>query len=414
MAAAGALIPDETVEGVAAAEHRRFARRVDRVDRTAVGGWDLYFRALERQAAGEPVIMLSIGDHDFDTPAPVVAAAVAAIEGGDHHYPPQLGIDALRQAAAHDHARQSGLPVDPTRIVVVPGAQCGLYAAAQVLLDPGDEVLVPDPMYVTYRGTLETAGAAVVPVPLDPAQGFRFDAEALGSRVGDRTRAILLNTPHNPTGRMVDRATLEALAALCRARDLWLIVDQVYAGMTYEAPHLAPAAIGGLDDRTVTLSSLSKSAAMTGWRIGWMVVPSDMVAPLEVLTGCMLFGVPPFIQRAAATALDHAETVADEIRDRYRARRDLVCARLSAVAGLTVHRPDAGMFVMVGLGGLAVGADVFARRLLEEEAVSVMPGDSFGAGGAGHIRISLGQPRDRLEEACARIARLADRVRDGG
>ncbi len=389
---------------------RRFAERVGRVDAVSVTGWELHARAMARRLAGEDVIVLSIGDHEFDAPDVVVNQTIAALRAGRHHYTPAAGTTPLRRAIAADHNRRTGMAIDTDGVAVLPGAQCGLYAAAQCLIDPGDEVLVAEPMYVTYAGTLQTAGAVVVPVPLSGADGFALDPARLAAHITLRTRAVLLNSPHNPTGTVARREALEGLASLCCENDLWLMSDEVYAGMTYEQPHVSPCSLPGMADRTVTIDSLSKRSAMTGWRIGWIVGPPDLVAHLEVLAGCMLFGVSPFIQDAAVAALQAADEIGEAVRARYRRRRDLVCDALEALPGLKVVRPEGGMFVMLGVADFGFSATAFATRLLDEAGVSVLPGDSFGASGAGYVRLALSAGEEELAEACRRIGRFTGRL----
>ncbi len=398
------MSPDAGRQGTA---RRRFAERVGRVDAVSVTGWELHARAMARRLAGEDVIVLSIGDHEFDAPDVVVDQTIAALRAGRHHYTPATGTAALRKAIAADHNRRTGMAIGIDGVAVLPGAQCGLYAAAQCLIDPGDEVLVAEPMYVTYAGTLQTAGAVVVPVPLSGDNGFALDPARLAAHITTRTRAVLLNSPHNPTGAVALREALDALAKLCCENDLWLLSDEVYAGMTYERPHVSPCSLPGMADRTVTIDSLSKRSAMTGWRIGWIVGPPDLVTHLEVLAGCMLFGVPPFIQDAAVAALQAVEEISEAVRTRYRLRRDLVC---DALPGLEVVRPEGGMFVMLGVAAFGLPATAFATRLLDEAGVSVLPGDSFGASGAGYVRLSLAADEEDLAEACRRIGRFTGRL----
>jgi arginine:pyruvate transaminase len=299
--------------------------------------------------------------------------------------------------------------VAAANVAVLPGAQCALFCAALCTLDGGDEVIVPEPMYVTYEAVMGTAGARIVNVPLPSARHFALDPRDIAAAITPRTRAILINSPHNPTGAMLSRHDWEAVAELCRRHDLWLFSDEVYASVTFDGAHASPAGLPGMGDRTVTINSLSKSHAMTGWRLGWAVAPATLVPHIVNLALCMLYGCPGFIQDAALVALrgDGGAAEAEEMRQHYRARRDLVHRRLSQVAGLACHLPAAGMFMMVDVRGTGQGAQQFAEGLLDAQGVSVLAGDAFGPSAAGHIRISLGTPEPVLADACDRIVAYA-------
>ncbi len=391
------------MERASAGDPRRFAARVARIAERPGGGWAVHFDAVARRERGEDVILLSIGDHEFPTPTAIVEAAVEALRAGRHHYTPAAGIDGLRRAIAAFYADKSTVPVTPENIVVTPGAQGGLYALLQCLVQSGDEVLVPDPMYVTYPETVAASGARLVPVPLAAENGFRLEPAALAARIGDRTRAVLLNTPHNPTGGVISRACMEAVVELCRRHGLWLISDEVYAGMVYGGGHVSALAFADRHDRIAVVESLSKSCAMTGWRVGWTVTPPDLAHYLEHLAGVVTYGLPPFVQDAAVEAMARLDEFEGTIARLYEKRAARVCETLAADPDLVLHRPRAGMFVILGVARFGVDGGAFARRLLEEAGVSLLPGESFGAGARDCVRLSLSASEADLEEACRRI-----------
>lgn len=384
---------------------RRFADRVGRISARPGGGWAIHYEAVARAARGEDVIVCSIGDHEFPTPAPIVEAAVRALRAGRHHYTPAAGIPELREAIAGFYRQSQKFDIGPERIVVVPGAQGGLFALLQCLVQTGDEVLVPEPMYVTYPETIQATGATVVPVPLDAARGFALDPAEVECRISTATRAILINTPHNPTGTVIARPTMDQLVQLCRRYDLWLVSDEVYAGMVYGGGHVS--ALSGLDqfDRICVVESLSKSCAMTGWRVGWTVTPPDLVRHLEDLMNVVTYGLPPFVQDAAVEAMRHIDTLEGEIAELYRRRAECVCACLERSPRLRVHRPRAGMFVVLEPVDFAGDGTAFAWALLDQAGVALLPGESFGPSARKLVRMSLTAPDARLDEACRRILR---------
>ena len=369
--------------------------------------WAIHYAAVERRQAGRDVILLSVGDPDFKSPAPVIAAAKASLDAGRTHYAEVVGQASLRAAIAAHESRLQRRAIGAQEVVVLAGAQCALFASLLCVLDSGDEIIVPEPMYVTYPATVAAAGGRLVSVPVDEQSGFRPDLDAIARAIGPRTRAILVNTPANPTGVIWAEAELAAVAGLARAHDLWVLSDEVYATLVYEGAHVSPAGLPGMAERTVTISSLSKSHAMTGWRLGWLVGPERLAQAAGDLALAMLYGSPPFVQDAATTALtaDQAEVVA--MRDAYCRRRDLVCEHLANLPGITPRHPAGGMFVMLDVRGTGLSGDAFARALLEAEDVSVLSGDAFGAPAAGHVRVGLVVPEPRLTEACTRIARFA-------
>ena len=388
----------------------RYSKLTDRLIGEGADAWSIHTRAGELKAAGEDVILLSVGDPDFDTPEPIVDTAVKSLRGGRTHYTSAGGIDELRVAAAQYHRRLTGQPTGPENVVIVPGAQCGLFCAAMCLLEPGDNILVPEPMYVTYEGVVGASGAEIIPIPLKPENAFHLDIDDVKQALTSSTRALLLNTPHNPTGAVMRRDTLEALGVLAQENNLWVLTDEVYAHLTFEAEHVSPASVASLSSRCVTIYSLSKSFAMTGWRLGWVVAPTSLTLHHERLLGCMLYGSPTFIQDAAISALNSDQTEVDRMRDEYRVRRDLVCEQLAGIPGLEYHRPEAGMYVMLDIRDTGLSGKEFANRLLDEELVSLLPGEGFGPSGEGHVRFSLCVDRDTLEHACHRIERFMKRL----
>ncbi|MGF6690188.1 arginine:pyruvate transaminase [Metapseudomonas resinovorans] len=385
----------------------RFSDLTQRIAGDGAAAWNIHYRALERQARGDDILLLSVGDPDFDTPQPIVQAAIDSLLNGNTHYSDVRGKFALRQRIAAWHNQRSGQNVDTDQVVVLAGAQCALYCVVQCLLNPGDEVIVAEPMYVTYEAVFGACGAKVIPVPVRSENGFRILAEDVAAAITPRTRALALNSPHNPSGASLPRTTWEALAELCIAHDLWMISDEVYSELLFEGEHISPASLPGMAERTATINSLSKSHAMTGWRVGWVVGSEALAGHLENLALCMLYGSPDFVQDAACIALEARLPELGAMREAYRQRRDLVCASLEGCPGLRALKPDGGMFVMVDIRPTGLSAQDFADRLLDNHGVSVLAGEAFGPSAAGHIRLGLVLGSEPLQEACRRIARCA-------
>ena len=390
----------------------RFSRLTERIAGEGAAAWDIHNRALARKAAGEDITVLSVGDPDFATPAPIVEGAVASLRGGATHYPDVQGKRDLREAIAERY-RAQGVNATPERLIVMAGAQCGLYGAAQCLLVPDDEVIVPEPSYVTYEAVLRSTGARMVRIPLRGDADFRLDVADLEAAITPRTRAIMLNSPHNPTGQLIDAAAWAAIAALCQRHDLWLISDEVYAELIFEGEHVCAASLPGMASRTVVVNSLSKSHAMTGWRLGWVLGPQALIDHMANLALCMLYGCPEFIQDAACQALGQDLPELATMRETYRARRDAVCIALADCSAIQVIKPAAGMFLMLDIRATGLSSQAFADRLLDEEGISALSGEAFGPSAAGFVRLSLTVDEARLREASRRLARCAEAAREG-
>lgn len=382
----------------------RYSPFVQRISGESVSAWDIHYAAIEARGRGEDVIVLSVGDPDFATDPRISAAAGTALEQGDTHYTHVLGRPALREAIAAKQRRLLGIEVEAANVALVAGAQNGLFAASLCLFGSGDEVLVPEPMYLTYEACIHAAGASLVAVEQPAANGFRLTAAALEAALTDKTRGIALATPCNPTGNVYSREELEAVAELARKHDLWVISDEVYGQLTYDRQHLSIAALPGMAGRTVILNSLSKTHAMTGWRVGWAVGPEELVGHLDNLLLCMLYGLPGFIQEAALKALELDDEVVDSAREVYRRRRDLVMAGLRQVPLLDCREPEAGMFMLVDVRRTGLSSMDFAWQLFRATGVSVLDAQAFGASAEGFVRISFTVADEVLKDACQRIA----------
>jgi arginine:pyruvate transaminase len=394
----------------------RFSSLTQRIRSKGSQAWDLHFEAVRRMAEGEVApdtyLLLSVGDPDFETPRAITDAAIASLNAGRTHYTDMSGTAELRAILADDYAARIGAPVRPDQVTVVAGAQNALFAACQVLLDPGDDVIVFDPMYVTYRDTLGVCGVRPVAVPTWSEDDFLPRAEQIEAAITPATRAILVNDPNNPTGAVMSEAIWRDIARIAIAHDVWVIVDEVYRALHFPGTCVpfTLAALPGMAERTVVVSSLSKSHAMTGWRLGWTIGPAaygDHAAKLNIV---MLYGGPEFIQDAACVALRDACAAATVMAQAYAARAQIVVQTLQRSTGLRPIVPRAGMFVMVDVRPCGVSAPDFAAMLFEQAGVVVLAGDAFGERAAGHIRIGLVVPPVVLQAACEKICALAERL----
>ena len=296
-------------------------------------------------------------------------------------------------------------------MALVAGAQNGLFATSLCLFSQGDEVLVPEPMYLTYEACIHASGARIATIEQPAANGFRLTRAALEKAITDKTRGIALATPCNPTGNVYSREELELVAEVAREHDLWVISDEVYGQITYDQPHLSIASLPGMAERTVVLNSLSKTHAMTGWRVGWVVAPTALVGHLDNLLLCMLYGLPGFIQEAAIKALELDDEVVSDARTVYRRRRDLVVAGLGGIADLDCRVPQAGMFMLVDVRRTGLSSMDFAWQLFRATGVSVLDAQAFGASAEGFVRISFTVADDTLKDACQRIAGFVEGLR---
>jgi arginine:pyruvate transaminase len=385
----------------------RFSPLVDRISGKGAGAWSLHMEAARLRDLGHDVIFLTVGDPDQTPPESVIDATIDALRRHRTGYSSIVGYPAVRAAIAARVQRRSGRPCSADNVVVTPGAQGGVFSALQCLAGPDDEVIVPEPIYSTYEAVIGASGARLVMVPLRADRGFHPDLAAIARAITPRTRVIWINSPHNPTGVVFTGDEIAAIAELCRTHDLWLVSDEVYEDLAFARPHVSAWSLPNMAERTVVVSSLSKSHAMPGFRFGWLIGPPALAAHLFNLFLCMLYGSPAFIQDGVLPALESDLPEVTALRDAYRHRAGLLSKLLAEAPNCRVTPPEGGMFVLLDIRGTGLGSEEFARELLTHEKVAILPCDGFGPSAAGHLRISLTAPEPRLEEVGRRIIRFA-------
>ena len=380
----------------------------DRMGRLGTeSAFEVLARARALEATGVEVIHLEIGEPDFDTPAHVVAAAREALERGHTHYVPAPGILELRTAVAAFLERTGRLRVTPDRVVVTPGAKPIMFFTILALCQAGDEVLYPDPGFPMYSSIAAFADARPVPVPLREANRFRMDPDELASLVTDRTRLVILNSPHNPCGSGLTQDDVEAIARVAMERDLVVLSDEVYWAIRYGGGHPSVLEVDGMAERTVLLDGWSKTFAMTGWRLGFGVLPAPLVEPVTRLVVNSVSCTAAFSQHAAVAALEGPWAPVAAMVASLRERRDLVVAGLNAIEGISCQEPAGAFYAFPRVADLGLPAADLADRLLADAGVALLPGTAFGAHGEGFLRLSYATAADHLRQAMARIERVA-------
>ena len=353
-------------------------------------------RAREMERAGRHVIHLEIGEPDFDTPAHVTEAAVAALRAGETHYCPAAGIPELRDAAAAELTRTRGVDIAPERVLVANGAKPFLFFTILAVCEPGDEIVYPDPGFPIYESAIRWAGGTPVPLPLREDRGFSFDLDELEARLSERTKLVILNSPHNPTGSVSPAADLEAAAKLIARTPAWVLSDEVYARLIYGDAFSSIASVPGMLERTILLDGFSKTYAMTGWRCGYAAVPEALVEPLTRFFVNSTSCVPPFVQRAGIAALTGPQDDVAAMVSEFAARRDLVVTGLNALPGVSCLSPSGAFYVFPNVADVPATGEALADRLLEDAGVALLAGSAFGAEGADHLRLSYANSRENL------------------
>jgi aspartate/methionine/tyrosine aminotransferase len=379
----------------------QFSALVSRIRGDGADAWVTHYEAIAARDRGEDVIVLSVGDPSMDTPIPVVDRAIERLRAGDTHYTPAPGRRALREAVARAHAARTHQAVTAENVIVLAGTQNALFVASLCVAGPGDEVISFDPMYTTYAATIEVSGARMVRARQPAEHGFRPDLTNLAALISARTRAIFFASPNNPSGVVLSESELTAIGKLAERHGLWLIADEVYAGLSPAGRQ--PSLAARLPEQVVTLSSLSKSHAMTGWRCGWLIGPRQLVLHAESIAMCMLYGLPGFIQEAALVALAMAPEAESSIRDFCQGRRELLLRALQDVPGIRLWPPQVGMFMLVDVRDTGLSGREFMQALYGRQRVSVMDGGAFGRETEGFVRICFATDEATLLEGCRRI-----------
>jgi aspartate aminotransferase len=367
--------------------------------------FEVLARAKKLEAAGRRIVHLEIGEPDFDTPSHIVQAAIEALQQGWHHYTPAAGLLPLREAIAQDAGRRRGISVHPEEVVVTPGGKPILFFTLLALAEPGCQVIYPDPGFPIYESMIRFAGAEPVPVPLREELDFRVDAGELAGMIGPRTRLIILNSPNNPTGSVLDQADLEAIAEAVRDRDdLLVLSDEIYSRILYEEEHRSISTLPGMRERTIILDGFSKTYAMTGWRLGYGVMPAGLAGHITRLMINSNSCTAAFTQQAGVAALKGDQDPVDQMLQTFRRRRDQVVRLLNNIEGVNCRTPPGAFYVFPSIAGLAISSAALADLLLEKYGVAVLAGTAFGRYGEGYLRISYAASLELLEEGIEQIA----------
>ena len=363
-------------------------------------------RARELEAQGHDVIHLEVGEPDFETPAHVKAAGIAAIEADQTHYAPSLGIAPLRDAIATYASRFRGVaPYARENVVVSPGLKPLVWNVMAALLDPGDEVIFADPAYPSYPGAARYLQANAIPIRLLEATDFRLDLDELEAKMSARTKLLIVNSPQNPTGGVLTRGDLERIAELAIRHDVLVVSDEIYCRTIYTGAPFSIASLDGMRERTIILDGFSKAYAMTGWRLGYGVMPAKIARVVGLVGQNTYSCVAPFVQLAGIEALHGPDDGVRAMVEQFRIRRDAIVAGLNAIPGVTCRVPDGAFYAFPNVSQITLDDRELARFLLEEAHVACIGGSGFGAAGEGYLRFSYANSLGRISEALERIAK---------
>jgi arginine:pyruvate transaminase len=383
------------------------SKLIKKISGPASKAWLVGDKAFEMIDAGKDVIHLGIGDPDFDTPKQISSLLKEAIDNNKTHYSPLAGENGLRQEIASHAMGLYGGDIKKENIAVLPGAQAALFSAFLCLAERGDEVIVLEPTYATYPAVIQASGAKIVTVKLDEKTGYQLNVSDIKRAITSKTKAILINSPSNPSGAVFKQDTLNALADLCKRERIWLVTDEVYWSLTYEDDHASAFFQNETRANVIVINSLSKSHAMTGWRVGWVIAPEEIIDALTSLSQAQYFGVSQFIQLAAIEALRDKKNP-QIFKGLFLSRRDAFIKEIKKSELLKFSVPQGGMFLLINIEKTGLDGGKFAERLLQEELVAVVPGYGFGESMQNTIRIGFLDEIPRLIEAARRLRRFAE------
>jgi aspartate aminotransferase len=367
-------------------------------------------RARALEAKGAPMIHLEIGEPDFDTPAFIRHAACDALEAGYTHYGPSVGLPELRKVLAERISATRGIDANPANVIVTPGGKPIMFYTIMALVDPGDQVIYPNPGFPIYESMINFIGGEAIPLQLEESRGFSFDVADLAALISDRTRMIIINSPGNPTGGALSRDTLKGIADLAKEHDLIVLADEIYSDIIYEGEHHSILEFPDMVERTVLLDGFSKTYAMTGWRLGYGLFPAPLVPHISRLIINSVSCTSSFSQKAAAAAITGPQDEVHAMVDEFKRRRALIIPALNEIKGLSCIMPQGAFYAFPNITGTGVDSRRYADYLLNEVSVAVLPGTAFGQFGEGYIRISFANSVENLQEALSRIARANERL----
>ena len=371
--------------------------------------FEVLVRARALEAQGRSIVHLEIGEPDFDTPGYIVEGAIDALRKGETHYGPSAGLLAFREAIAEDSTHRRGVRATPEMVVVTPGGKPVMFFVILALVDEGDEVLYPNPGFPIYESMIRYIGGNPVPVRLLEDQGFALDVDQLCDRIGPKTRLIILNYPHNPTGGSISESGLRAIADAAVKHGVPVLSDEIYSRILYEGEHKSIATYPGMESLAIILDGFSKTYAMTGWRLGYGIMPAPMAQVVAKLQTNATSCTATFTQFAGLTALKGDQSSVDAMVTEFRRRRDAIVAGLSGIPGFSCQVPKGAFYVFPNIAGTGFSAKALADKLLDQAGVACLAGTAFGEFGEGHLRFSYANSMDNLQEALRRVAALIAR-----
>lgn len=385
----------------------KLAKRMSRLGTETA--FEVLVRAKALEAQGKDIVHLEIGEPDFDTPANVVDAGVKALKGGFTHYGPSAGLPALRKAIADDVSKSRGVKVAPEEVVVVPGGKPIIFFVMMALVDEGDEVIFPNPGFPIYESMIHFLGAKAVPIQLKEERDFSFDVNDLKSLITDKTKLIILNSPHNPTGGILTEKDVRAIAAAIGDRDIMVLSDEIYSRLVFEGKHFSIMSLDGWKDRTVLLDGFSKTYAMTGWRLGYGVMRADLATHVARLQTNATSCTASFTQMAGIEALQGPQQSVEKMCEEFIKRRDVMVAGLNKIKGFSCRTPKGAFYVFPNITKTGWKSKKLADAILDEAGVAGLSGTAFGAFGEGYMRFSVANSIENINKALERIGKWADK-----
>lgn len=368
------------------------------------GAYQVLAKAQEMEASGKKIIHLEIGQPDIETFDNIRVAGIRAISEGQTRYTPPIGMKSLREVIAEDCGKRHGMQIHPDQVVVSPGAKPNLFFPALALIEPGDEVIYPDPGFPTYEAMIKVAGGKPIPVPLTEESNFSFDLATFHTLVNSKTKLVILNSPSNPTGGVMPLADLQEIAASAQRHNFWVMSDEIYSRVTYDGAQVPSiASLPGMMERTIIVDGFSKTYAMTGWRLGYGVMSKELAQVVQLLLTHSVGCTAQFVQIAGIEALTGPQDQVEAVVAEYQRRRDVIVDGLNSIPGVSCQRPQGAFYVFPNIKAYGMTSNEMADFILQKAGVAVLPGSSFGRCGEGYLRLVYSNSIENIEAAIALI-----------